>query len=150
MVAAVGSSAATADGPPRFLGLGTLAPHHHTSQATAVSPDGGTVAGFSGNPSTGIFRPFKWTFQSGFEELTDPVGASIVGTPNDLGLDGSVVIGTEVDSNGPHGFRWTTSTGLKRLTVPGQWLAEASAISATGDVVAGTLLSETTSLSRQA
>jgi uncharacterized membrane protein len=150
MIAAVASSAAIASGPPRFLGLGTLAPHHQTSQARAISPDGGTVAGFSGNPSTGVFRPFTWNFQSGFEELTDPMGGSVLATPNGLSFDGSVVVGTEQDYFGPHGYRWTKSTGIQRLTVPGEYLAEASAVSADGKVSVGTLLTGSLPVPREA
>jgi probable HAF family extracellular repeat protein len=57
-----------------------------------------------------------------------------------VSADGSVVVGTAVDSNNQsHAFRWTSSSGLVNIgTNPGQPGADAYGVSGDGNVVVGT------------
>src|SRR5687768_15163446 len=105
-----------------------------SSVAYAVSADGSVVVGQSG------MNAFRWTPESGME----PIGSF---TPASVSADGSVVVGT-AQAEGVATV-WTPEDGTQtlqsylqskfNLSLPGwQALTEAVAVSADGNVIAGT------------
>lgn len=84
-------------------GLGFLG--GNSSHATDVSADGAVVVGLSGG---GLFR---WTAATGMVDLGVPTGFHF-GEEAGVSADGSVVVGSRVDSQGHfEAFRWTEASG---------------------------------------
>jgi probable HAF family extracellular repeat protein len=105
-----------------FHGLGFL-PGTSSSVPAAISADGSTVVGHSGN------SPFRWTAQAGMELFT---GGD---TPTAISADGSVVVG----SSDGHAFRWSQASGTTDLgMLRGDHSATATGVSADGAIVVGT------------
>ena len=96
-------SAATTHGA-MFTGLGTLPGNTREdllSQAAAISDDGTTVVGRSGDEG------FRWTLEAGMEWLGHFDGGAVLG--QDVSADGSVIIGETALWDLP--VRRTESTG---------------------------------------
>jgi probable HAF family extracellular repeat protein len=100
------------------IGLGDLNgdPEFQSSTATAVTPDGSVVVGFS--DAEGFFdEAFRWTAATGM------VGLGALSTPWGIGgsqalavsADGSVVVGWSFGDNGPEAVIWTQAGGMRRL-----------------------------------
>lgn len=91
------------------VGLGRLAAGE-SSHATAVSADGGTVVGYSGN------RAFVWAEEGGMRRLADlPNERSTVSIATAVSGDGSLVAGFSLKGNGHgdgefHGVIWSATT----------------------------------------
>jgi probable HAF family extracellular repeat protein len=103
--------------------------------ATAVTPDGGMVAGFDNwwktTGETGTFGPFP-----GFPDQTEAEG--LAGTAQTPVAVGSAIKGSDAFGPTDHAFRWTPTTGLQDLgLVPGGDQSIGIAISADEDVVVG-------------
>lgn len=108
-----------------------------------VSRDGSAVVGSRFNGTT--TRAVRWTAGTGVVELGQLPGAGPAAYSEafDVSADGSVIIGI-ADTNAQFGqpflgFRWTSATGMLPLTdlVGGATIAQASAISADGQVTVG-------------
>jgi probable HAF family extracellular repeat protein len=102
--------------------------------ATAVTPDGTTVAGgdrwWNSSGQTGIFDPFP-----GEQDQTQAYGLSGTG-------QAPIAVGGAIKGSGPngatyHSFRWTPSGGLTDLGVLVGDQSFATAISADGTVIVG-------------
>jgi len=103
--------------------------------ASAVTPDGGMVAGgdswWKTTGQTGTFGPFP-----GFQDQTEAYG--LAGTAQAPVAVGGAVKGANAFGPVDHAFRWTPATGLQDLGVlPGGDQSVAIAISADEKVVVG-------------
>ncbi|MCZ7613641.1 MAG: T9SS type A sorting domain-containing protein [Ignavibacteriaceae bacterium] len=83
------------------------------SEARAVSDNGSVVVGVSqdanGNP-----RAFRWTIQTGIQDLGTLGGNGSVAA--DVSADGSIIVGWSDDANNIYrAFKWTESTGMQDL-----------------------------------
>ena len=78
-----------------------------------------------------------------FTPLGDLPGGDWDSQASDVSADGSVVVGSGVDSQGnTKGFRWTSAGGMVDLgSLPGHPNSNAASVSADGSVVAGTSVS---------
>jgi len=72
-------------------GLGFLRAGSDRSKASAVTPDGNTITGFS--RSNGVYEGFVWTAASGMTALPFLPGTQDA-TPTAISADGSIVLGT--------------------------------------------------------
>jgi probable HAF family extracellular repeat protein len=96
---------------PELIWFGTLGGNN--SEARAVSSDGSVVVGVSDN-SNGDPRAFRWTMQTGIQDLGTLGGEWSEAT--DVSADGSVIVGWSYDLPGIYrAFRWTASTGMQDL-----------------------------------
>lgn len=112
--------------------LGVL-PGAYESEATGVSADGRVVVGTS---RAGSPRAFRWTRESGMQDLGDLGGGLALGTA--ISADGQTLVGYTSDAQGRlFGFRWRNGqlTSLGALTSV-LW-SEAYGVSADGSVIAG-------------
>ncbi|KAA0242208.1 MAG: T9SS C-terminal target domain-containing protein [Ignavibacteriae bacterium] len=96
---------------PQLIWLGTLG--GDDSEARAVSDNGSVVVGVSqdanGNP-----RAFRWTIQTGIQDLGTLGGNGSVAA--DVSADGSIIVGWSDDANNIYrAFKWTESTGMQDL-----------------------------------
>lgn len=122
--------------------LGDLPGGMFYSFATAVSADGGAVAGYS--TSSDGQQAFRWTQATGMVGLGYLPGAiSKSSTATGVSADGTVVVGYGKSTNpGPttEAFRWTQASGIVRLGyLPGGSTGSSSAraVSVDGAVVVG-------------
>jgi probable HAF family extracellular repeat protein len=121
--------------------LGTLGVGE-SSVALAVSSDGLTVVGVSGNFQTHLTRAFRWTSGDGMVSL-----GTLNGTDSSAAFftssNGAVVVGTCTGFNGPNevrkGFRWKDGAMASLGSLPGgaQDLYWPVAINDDGSVVVG-------------
>jgi probable HAF family extracellular repeat protein len=118
-----------------FTGLGFL-PGGSSSEANAISADGSTVVGGSGNGLASGTQAFKWTSGGGMVGLgTLPGGQASQAYA--VSSDGSVVAGTSSPLGNDLAFRWTASGGMVNLGVVDGG-ADAYGVSSDGSVVVGT------------
>jgi probable HAF family extracellular repeat protein len=128
--------------------LGRLGTDNH-SEATAVTPDGQTVVGWSYKTSSSFesSEPFRWTPLGGLVGLghrNDRVNRAI-----DVSDSGALIVGT-IDSGGTtdhRAFRWTEQEGVRTiqdwleadygLTLSGWLLSAATGVSADGATIVG-------------
>ncbi|MGE3108665.1 MAG: GC-type dockerin domain-anchored protein [Phycisphaerales bacterium] len=128
------------------------------SQATAISADGGVIAGSSRsfNASPNGEEAFRWTQATGMVPLGDLPGGSFQSTPLAMNHDGSVIVGRGYVAGacGPfgcgsaaHAFIWDADHGMRDLNdlvtslgidLTGWVLQEARGISADGRIIVGT------------
>lgn len=111
-----------------------------SSYATAASPDGGSIVGYSSSKLGG--EPFLWREGTGMTGLGQLPGASY-GEALDASNDGRFVVG----SSGDRAFLWTQHLGMRDLTdmlerrpglgVEGWTLTAATAISPDGLYIVG-------------
>src|SRR4051812_31470082 len=102
-VESVGANAAA------LIPLGYLPGGPNYSVAQAVSADGSTVVGYSGNPLFGT-RAFRWTKSDGMIDLGSLSG-DVSSWANAASADGTTIVGgTSIE-----GFRWTKESGLVGL-----------------------------------
>lgn len=112
-----------------MVGLGFL-PGQASSMANAISDDGSTIVGNSGNEA------FRWTSQTGMIGLGDLSGGSFESRANGVSADGSVIVGEGELESGPTAFRWTKAEGM----IPLEVIVDDSvayAVSADGSVITG-------------
>jgi hypothetical protein len=119
--------------------IGVL-PGNDYSESLAVSGDGSTVVGFSGNVFGGVNdHAFRWTAAGGMIDLGAGSQARALATTR----DGSVIVG---DGGSSGAFLWTSNLGAVNLEawlptqgIPlnGRRLKEATGISADGRVIVG-------------
>lgn len=103
--------------------LGTLGGNSSEARDVTVTLDGQIVVVGRSLDAAGNSRAFRWTPQTGMQDLgsaIDTLGVS---------ADGNVVVG----GNPP--WRWTPSTGIQNLTSVYGWATD---VSADGNVVVGT------------
>lgn len=96
-----------------MTGLGALPVPPTTppfSQATAITPDGTTIAGYSF--VAGNELPFRWTAAEGMKQVFYRSYANVT----DVSDDASVIVGTGI--NFPASFYWSDATGLETLDEP--------------------------------
>lgn len=118
------------------------------SEASGVSADGTWVIG-SGSGDNG-FNAWRWSEDTGFENIGTTGGFSNRGASTAISADGSVIVGFYRPFPGPatfgQGFIWTEETGLVNLNTfvasqgvdtAGITLALPLAISADGRTIAG-------------
>jgi uncharacterized membrane protein len=99
------------------------------SQATAISADGLTIAGYLYSSNSA----FRWRPPGSLESLIAGGGVE------DLSDDGSVMVGWIQTELGQRGYRWTLSSGVQLLPpLTGASSANAAAVSGDGLIVAGT------------
>jgi probable HAF family extracellular repeat protein len=109
---AIGFGAAPARADYFYTDLGTLPGYTYSSFATAISPDGSHIAGYSTNfnPSTGTtYRPWVWS-DGALHDLGNVLGGALyfrIGGVNDSGQ----VVGTDYYSNGSSHTFITSSGG---------------------------------------
>lgn len=132
-----------------FITLGDLAGGPFESQASAITPDGQYVVGFS-KISFASDHAFRWSAATGMVDLGEIPG---FGTREQnikaraISADGTIVVGQSSAGTipGQQAFRWTASGGMQGLgdlveTVPSQFSrmrSFANAISGDGSVIAG-------------
>jgi probable HAF family extracellular repeat protein len=96
---------------PQLIWLGALG--GDGSDARAVSADGSVVVGVS-DDSNGNPRAFRWTLQTGIQDLGTLGGDWSEAT--DVSADGSVIVGWSYDANNIYrAFKWTAGTGMQDL-----------------------------------
>jgi probable HAF family extracellular repeat protein len=128
LLAALAGSALAA--PPTLQNLGVL-PNGTESRGSAVTPDGSVVTGFSTTPNG--YRAFRWTAQSGMQDLGVPSGLSTTAA-NSISISGNAVAGNASNRL----FRWTSSGGPQNLgLLPGGTLGLATGISGDASIVVG-------------
>src|ERR1043165_6941671 len=100
---------------PTFQPLGDLADGTFNSEGWAVSPDGGTIAGF-GNSASGR-EAYRWTSGGGMVGLGDLPGGSFDSTANSISTGGSAIVGWSSSSSGTaqEAFMWTAGGGMVGL-----------------------------------
>ena len=111
------------------------------SSATAVSADGSTVVGQSGE------QAFRWSTSGGMQGLGFLDGGYNKSTVLDVSGDGSVVVGEAWGTDSLFAFIWTAEEGMRRLDevlvekyqadLRGWRLESAVAISDDGRIIAG-------------
>ena len=117
----------------------TALPLPATCELNSVSDDGVFLAGVF--CITGQYVGFRWNWDTGDIDDLSAIGGSQLRV-EDLSADGSVVAGKHFGSN--LAFRWSATSGMTLLgDLPGGGVnAEASGVSADGQVVVGTAESE--------
>ncbi|MCO6446672.1 MAG: T9SS type A sorting domain-containing protein, partial [Ignavibacterium album] len=96
---------------PELIWLGTLGGNN--SEARSVSSDGSVIVGVA-NDQNGNPRAFRWTVQSGIQDLGTLGGDWSEAT--DVSADGSVIVGWSYDANNIYrAFKWTAGTGIQDL-----------------------------------
>ncbi|MCL6532124.1 MAG: hypothetical protein K6U12_02440 [Armatimonadetes bacterium] len=118
------------------LDLGTLGGAQ--SEALGVSPDGGVAVGWA-QGSTGMARAFRWTQNSGMQDLGTP--GNTVPTPSQahkVSTCGRVIVGWfRISPTQTRAFRWTPAAGMEDLnTVYASLLTNGSVLYAATDVSA--------------
>jgi uncharacterized membrane protein len=118
-------------------------PNDADGNALAVSGNGSVVVGYSGTAPP--YTAWRWT-STGISNITPP-GFTNPGWPADTNFDGSVVIGSGVDSAGnSQAWIWDATNGARALTAAltalginySNWnLPSVSAISKDGKVIIG-------------
>ncbi len=103
--------AALWDADNALTSLGTLGGAE--SEAFSISAAGNIVVGGSQDTS-GAFRPFRWTLDTGMEELAVPDGATF-GSATFITGNGTYILGLSFDGIAPQGLIWTESEGMMSL-----------------------------------
>lgn len=125
-----------------FTWLGHLGGEPPYSVATALSADGGVVAGFSTfEIETRGKHAFRWTRSTGvMQDIGELPGGVVTAGCTDTSANGDVIVGySSAGENEGYAFRWTEATGMVSLgDLPGGRAASAAtAVSADGNVVVG-------------
>jgi len=106
---------------------------------TAVSDDGGALAGYTVYAADGDRDAWRWTPSGGVQSLGDLLGGS--GSAQALGAsgDGSVIAGHSQSSMGTQAFRWTLAGGMVGIgDLPGGgFFSRANGTSASGEEIVG-------------
>ena len=117
------------------------------SSASGISSDGAVIVGTSDN-AAGKREAFRWTRQDGMTGLGFLPGMT-ESVANAISADGLVVVGTSGDDSGWRAFRWTKETDMQSVEewlrsaepsfvpVAGDFLGNATGISANGSVISG-------------
>lgn len=127
--------------------LGRLGTDNH-SEATAVTPNGATVVGWSYKSGSSFesSEPFRWTSSGGLAGLGYRSGQ--INMANDVSDNGALIVGT-IESGGTtahRAFVWTEQEGVRTVddllaeygtTVPGWILSSATGVSADGSTIVG-------------
>jgi probable HAF family extracellular repeat protein len=98
--------------------------------ASAVSADGSVVVGTSDGSA------WRWTAETGFQQLTDEDG-DVIFHARGVSSDGSVIVGWVGDWESREAAKWSDESGIVRLGLPGGALSSASGVSDDGSVIAG-------------
>ncbi|HYE96561.1 MAG TPA: T9SS type A sorting domain-containing protein [Rubricoccaceae bacterium] len=136
-----------------LMGLGDLPGGDDFSVASAVSPDGGVVVGWSASAASGsLNEAFRWTQATGMVALGDLPGGLFLSEAHSVSADGRLVAGWSESAGSPsagfEAFLWTAERGMRRLydalgeglpqhPVPDGWRLVIAWVSADGQVVAG-------------
>lgn len=117
-------------------GLGFLRPGSDRSNATAVTPDGNTITGFS--RANGVYEGFVWTPSGGMTALPFLPGTQDA-TPTAISADGSIVLGT----SGGSIVQWRNGQVVDLGYPTGYGAGVSTAMSADGMVAGGRMRSPT-------
>ena len=118
--------------------LGAL-PGGLASTATAISPDGSFIVGYSESAMYPNGEPYVWQATKGMVGLGSLEGCSRAGAAFDVSDGGKVIVGSLGCSKGDIPFRWTMSQGLVPLGGINGW---ARAVSEDGSVIVGHTLGD--------
>jgi uncharacterized membrane protein len=145
VLAAFCCSAAVADEPPYFMGLGQL-PEGSWSSAQAISEDGRVVAGYGFNFER-VREAFRWTAEDGMQGLgfLNPNTGLRFSIAMDISADGTTIVGSSRYGcwfDQIEGFRWTADEGMVGLgwipDPPGlPATSQAAGVSGDGSIVVG-------------
>jgi probable HAF family extracellular repeat protein len=142
--------------PAGMTGLGFLSSYglRDYSIASAVSADGATVVGYSTSPNASYngYEAFRWTQSGGIQGLGF-IGGGGPGLSTSMATavsaNGAVIVGASSSPTAMNeAFRWTQATGMQSLgglltaagvNLNGWTLTGASAVSANGEFIAGSL-----------
>ncbi|MCA9138916.1 MAG: hypothetical protein KDB00_19225 [Planctomycetales bacterium] len=102
-----------------FITLGDLAGGTFSSRATAITPDGNYVIGYSSVSSRGD-HAFRWAATTGMVDLGEIPGFGSLGQnikARAVSADGSIIVGESSAGTipGTQAFRWTESDGMVGL-----------------------------------
>lgn len=117
-------------------GLGQVDSTFPQTGAYGISGDGGTVVGYGGSNPSNSFHAFRWTSETGIQDINGNNWSSFA---TDASHDGSVIVGSfqSTSSAATEAFRWTASAGLVALFDGEAVEGAARAISADGEVIVG-------------
>jgi hypothetical protein len=101
-------------------------------RAEAISPDGRVVVGSTLDSSNAAY----WTRDTGIHIIGNPLDLTRTKAYAVSG-DGSIIVGVANAPTGFIGWKWTQSTGLVPLTVPGATSLQATCISRDGSTIGG-------------
>ncbi|MEN6335276.1 MAG: PEP-CTERM sorting domain-containing protein [Phycisphaerales bacterium] len=120
-----------------FRALGDLPGGDYSSQACAISGDGGVVVGIS--TSALGQEAFRWTLTGGMQNLGDLAGGGFYSKANAVSYNGDVVVGTSSSALGDEeAFRWTQATGMTGLGgLSGGSLSRGLGVSGDGVTIVG-------------
>lgn len=107
--------------------------------AKGISGDGQTIIGSASTVGIEGSRAFLWNSSVGIRSL-GTFGTNFSSEARDINYDGSVVVGSSIETGGEKAFRWTLENGLQdlgRLSTEPYHGAGASAVSTDGANVVG-------------
>lgn len=94
---------------PAFRGIGDRPGGDRYSEVSGISPDGGTVVGWSSSAASAPFgerQAFRWTAKDGMVALKDLDGGPVRGNAGATSFDGSVIVGDSAGDDGSHAVYW--------------------------------------------
>jgi probable HAF family extracellular repeat protein len=115
---------------------------------TGISADGSVIVGTAENiiGQTYTMRAFRWTSATGMVDLGALPNSPGNSRASAVSADGSIIVGQVAGHPPEHlwiAYRWTAASGMQEfLPGPRPFLAAATAISADGQTIAGTLANE--------
>jgi probable HAF family extracellular repeat protein len=116
-------------------------------QSEGVSPDGGTITGWT-TTSNGI-RAFRWTAATGVRDLGTLGGSESAG--EEVSANGAALVGQARDRNEFwRAFCWTAAAGMEELGTLGGPMSRAFGVSDNGSVIVGRSLTTSSSASETA
>jgi len=137
-ISASGEEAFTWTNGGGMFGLGDLDGGTHISNATGVSDNGSTVAGY-GRSASGT-EAIIWTNAGGMVGLGDLDGGPFYSVANAISGDATTIVGTSVSGLGVEAFIWTSGLGMQPIGAldAGSYHSDAYAVSGDGSAVVGT------------
>jgi probable HAF family extracellular repeat protein len=138
---AVADSSVAASQTTGFQALGQMPGAAMGTDASGISGDGSTIAGYgwicdtffpNGTCSgSSTVQAFRWTPAGGYQLLGSPGGSAFFGA-GAVSYDGSVIVGEHPLPNQFAAFRWTAATGMTQLP-----MNIAAAVTPDGSMAAG-------------
>lgn len=129
-------------GGDRFATLAPESAESGSTDATAISGDGGVIVGLR-RLENGHTEAFRWTEATGIVGLGCLAGHT-TSRASAISADGKVVVGSSSDYTTTRAFRWTEETGMVALGELGDASCDnvALAVSADGSVIVGCNMSQ--------
>jgi probable HAF family extracellular repeat protein len=124
-------------GGDRFAALTPESAESGSTDATAISGDGGVIVGVR-RLENGHTEAFRWTEATGIVGLGCLAGLT-TSRASAVSADGKIVVGSSSDYTTTRAFRWTEETGMVALGELGDASCDnvALAVSADGSVIVG-------------